>query len=320
MRILMFGRGVITTIYGWALTRAGHDVTFFVRPGRSQELSGRIGVDLIDARAPASASQVNQDLSVNCTESLSDLSGYDLAVVSVRHDQMGTAAGQLGNAPRPRKGILFFNNCWENPAAIESLVGAVPVLWGFPVAGGRFSGTRRLEGALMPNVHLAEAAPSNAELHAAARLLFESAGLKVELHADFTSWLWLHFAVNAGMTAQALIHGKDAAALVSSVRELSRAARLAREAVKVVFARGVDPKSHRSETAITAVPPLVAGIIIKSLAARSPATRRLMTLHTNPKDLARFPLDLLAEADRLGVSCPGLDAARAPAHALAERK
>ena len=35
MRILMFGRGVIATIYGRVLHAAGHDVEFYVRPGRA---------------------------------------------------------------------------------------------------------------------------------------------------------------------------------------------------------------------------------------------------------------------------------------------
>lgn len=35
MKILMFGRGVLFTIYGRALAQAGHEVEFSVRPGRA---------------------------------------------------------------------------------------------------------------------------------------------------------------------------------------------------------------------------------------------------------------------------------------------
>jgi 2-dehydropantoate 2-reductase len=37
MKILIFGRGVIGTLYGWALEKAGHSVEFYVRPGRAAE-------------------------------------------------------------------------------------------------------------------------------------------------------------------------------------------------------------------------------------------------------------------------------------------
>jgi len=37
MKILMFGRGVISVIYGWALEKAGHTVEFYVRPGRAAQ-------------------------------------------------------------------------------------------------------------------------------------------------------------------------------------------------------------------------------------------------------------------------------------------
>ena len=38
MRVLVFGAGVIGTVYAWQLSLAGHDVTLLVRPGRAQAL------------------------------------------------------------------------------------------------------------------------------------------------------------------------------------------------------------------------------------------------------------------------------------------
>jgi len=213
---------------------------------------------------------------------------------------------------------VFFNHCWDDPASITSLFRGSAVVWGFPVAGGGFADEHHLTAAIMPNVHLAEAEKGNTELHARTRALFESAGLNVQVHGDFRAWLWLHFAVNAGMVSQALIHNQTSAQLVSSARELARAARVAREAMHVAFARGVNPSSHRTETAIARMPPFLAGLLIKSLAGRNEATRRLMTVHTDERNLARFPLDVLAEAERLQVACPGLRAAEAPARGLLE--
>jgi 2-dehydropantoate 2-reductase len=316
MKILMFGRGVITTTYGWAFAKAGHEVTYLVRPGKVGRLGGKVMLDMIDARQPAGKQEKSMDMNVTCVESLADLDDYDITIVSVQHDQMQAAAEQLAAAPRSRLGTLFFNNCWDDPASVTAPLGGSAVLWGFPVAGGGFTDERHLCAAIMPNIHLAEAEQGNAQLHAQVKALFESAGLKVEVHNDFRAWLWLHFAVNAGMVSQALIQKESSAQLVSSSRELAQAARLAREAVRVVYARGVSPSAHRSETAIATMPPILAGLIIKNLAGKNPATRRLMTVHTDERSLARFPLDVLEEAQRLQVPCPRLQAADAPAKAL----
>lgn len=50
MKILMFGRGAIATIYGWALHHAGHEVEFYVRPGRAATYGDAVDLDLIDTR------------------------------------------------------------------------------------------------------------------------------------------------------------------------------------------------------------------------------------------------------------------------------
>jgi len=50
VKILMFGRGVIATVYGWALQQAGHDVEFYVRPGRAATYGDAVDLDLLDAR------------------------------------------------------------------------------------------------------------------------------------------------------------------------------------------------------------------------------------------------------------------------------
>ncbi len=50
MKILMFGRGVIATIYGWALEQAGHQITFYVRPGRAAFYGETVDLDILYVR------------------------------------------------------------------------------------------------------------------------------------------------------------------------------------------------------------------------------------------------------------------------------
>src|ERR1700712_4638723 len=99
MKILMFGRGVITTIYGWALERAGHEVEFYVRPGRAAAYGDAVDLDLLDARRRIWGQPVLE---------------YDLIVLSVSPHQLAEATAFLA----PRIGgatVLVFGNLWAEP-------------------------------------------------------------------------------------------------------------------------------------------------------------------------------------------------------------
>ena len=50
MKILIVGTGVIGVSYGWALSKAGHEVTHFVRKGRGGQFERGIALDVIDQR------------------------------------------------------------------------------------------------------------------------------------------------------------------------------------------------------------------------------------------------------------------------------
>src|SRR3954465_3692901 len=98
----MLGRGVITTIYGRALERAGHDVEFLVRPGRAAELGRDVALDLIDARQRPRGTPVTQKWQVRLRETLETDHDVDLIVLSVAHHRLADAAAflapHIGNA------------------------------------------------------------------------------------------------------------------------------------------------------------------------------------------------------------------------------
>jgi NADPH-dependent 2,4-dienoyl-CoA reductase/sulfur reductase-like enzyme len=50
MRVCVIGGGVIGTIYGNALSKAGHEVVHFVRTGRSERVREGVLINLLDAR------------------------------------------------------------------------------------------------------------------------------------------------------------------------------------------------------------------------------------------------------------------------------
>ena len=83
MKILMFGAGVINTLYGYALAQAGNDVTHYVRPGKTKMLEGGINLRFLDGRAnPPRQESAHYDAQI--VERLSSGDGYELVIVSVR--------------------------------------------------------------------------------------------------------------------------------------------------------------------------------------------------------------------------------------------
>ncbi|HEY1702680.1 MAG TPA: hypothetical protein VGG75_23490 [Trebonia sp.] len=102
MKILMFGRGVSAAIYGWALERAGHDVEFYVRPGRAAAYGEAIDLDLLDARRRVRGQRIVQKWPVRYREVLEPDHDFDLIVLAVARRARRRAAGKAGS-PRRRQ-------------------------------------------------------------------------------------------------------------------------------------------------------------------------------------------------------------------------
>src|ERR1019366_5833883 len=151
MRILMFGRGVIATIYGQALKAAGHDVEFYVRPGRAAEYGHDVQTDVIDARRKPRNRRIREAFPVRLRESIDPADGFDLIVLSVAHHRLAEATAFL--APRVGEAtVLVFGNVWGEPLAAVAPLPADQVVFGFPMAGGGFAEDGVLHGALFRSV------------------------------------------------------------------------------------------------------------------------------------------------------------------------
>jgi len=318
MKILFVGRGTVSTLYGWAFAKAGHDVAFLVRPGMSHELTEEIGLDLLDARVESVGVPIVESFEARCVEDAAAASDFDLVVLGVRPEQMREGAEQLATSSLPRLGVVFFNNYWGEPGELTNLFEPGKAMWAFPLAGGAFSGRRKLVGAIQGKIQL-EAGDGARELRTEVAQLFASAGIEARTPPDFRAWLWLHYVVTAAMIAEAIRFGQGAAGVIDSVSRSAQAAHLAKEMMRVVYARGVDPHVEREESTLGRIPGFFAGLVIKSMANRNPATRRMMSGGGEPRYLALLPLEVLAEARRLGVPCPRLEALESSLSMLANK-
>ncbi|MCC5988570.1 MAG: ketopantoate reductase family protein [Pararhodobacter sp.] len=131
--ILVFGAGVLGSLYAAWLHRAGYDVTLLARGQRYQDLMQH-GVVLEDfftgARSTTQLRVVNE---IPADER------FDLCLVLVQKTQLDGALERLTGKPGI-KAFVFMNNTAEGPEAMVQALGRDRVLMGHANAGGERRG------------------------------------------------------------------------------------------------------------------------------------------------------------------------------------
>ncbi|MFD9698756.1 ketopantoate reductase family protein [Lentzea sp. NPDC059081] len=307
MKILMFGRGVIATFYGWALHEAGHDVEFYVRPGRAATYGDAVELDLLDLRRRKRDRRVTRTWPVRLREELRP--GYDLVVLSLPHHRLPEAARFLA----PRIGdatVLVFGNIWADPL---DAIGPLPrdrVAWGLPMAGGGFGEDGVLRGSVLPAVAFGTVGRPPTERERVVRQVFRQAGFRVREQPDLTGALWLHFLSDTALHSQALRLGA-LADLIGKPAALREALLTGRELLPLVEKRGVDLRRHRMAVLPFRLPARLLAPAFSWLITHYAPARVNFAAHSDPgaaepREICR---DTLAEARRRGVPVPRLEAA-----------
>ncbi|GAA4533617.1 2-dehydropantoate 2-reductase N-terminal domain-containing protein [Amycolatopsis samaneae] len=305
----MFGRGVIATVYGWALEQAGHEVEFYVRPGRAATYGDAVDLDLLDTRRRVWGWRVERRWPVRYRETLGSDHDFDLIVLSVPHHRLAEATAFLSSRVGQAT-VLVFGNLWAEPSAA---IGDLPldrVAWGFPQAGGGFGTDGVLRGMLLPSVIFGTLGQPPTDRERAVREAFREAGLRIKEQPDLRGWLWVHFVSDAGLFSQGLRRG-SLADLVGATGDLREALLTGRELLPLLEARGIDLRRHRGGVLLFRVPTWLMAPALAWLTAHVPALRVSMQAHSDPgaEEPRAVCRDTLAEARRLCISVPRLEAA-----------
>ena len=139
MRILIFGAGVIGSLYAALLAEAGYDVSVYAR-GRRLESLTRDGL-LYKRKGEIRKAPVN----VLSRLEADDL--YDLVFLTVRENQLHAALEELRQNSSPT--VVTMVNSLETYDQWEAICGAGRIIPAFPGAGGGFDGNV-LDAALTP--------------------------------------------------------------------------------------------------------------------------------------------------------------------------
>jgi 2-dehydropantoate 2-reductase len=303
MKILLFGRGVISTQYAWAFEKAGHSVEFYVRKGRIAEYGESVALNIYDARKKLKGVLVNEKWNVKLTEDFDVNHDYDLIFVSVQHYQFKSAvdflSGKTGNAT-----LLLFNNLWDEPQETVSQLPAERLVWGFPMAGGGFDKKGVLNGDIFGTVTIGTFGNEQTQRGKEVMNLFKSSGFKITECKDFRSRLFSHFVFNAAMHLETIKHGELLSLDVVKTTQYWRNVILnSKELLPLLKARNVDLKANM-EIKMFSIPPRIISFLIRFTVRFFPSIRQIFTGHSNPDELKSYCRDVLLTAEELNITLP----------------
>lgn len=286
MKVCIVGLGVIGTIYGYTFQKAGHEVEHFVRPEKYEKTTEQLPIHLLDGRFDKQGREYDDTYKISLTKPGTE---YDFIFVSVRSGRVENAITSL-KKQNIKGTIVLFCNFWNSHEEVERIVQGFSYVVGFPTAGG-FMEKNRLNGVIFDNISLASENKVNISNYSGLQKLFEDAYIKIEKPYDMIEWIWIHMAVNAGVTSTAATLGdlgnpqKLANDLMDSSRYLSTAIKAIRETLKIVESRGVKLKNYQSEILPYKFPIIISSKMMKYMFAHNELTRRIMTLHNDQSDI-----------------------------------
>ncbi len=307
MKVLIVGRGVVGTIYGWALSQAGIDVTHVVR---KDGLPATDTLDLLDLR-PGYPKHARVTYAPKTLLQISPADGFDLVIVATKHYQAAQAIAQyLPGAPRAT--FLLFTANWDGTAEFDRLLPRSSMLWGYAAASGGPDADGAFIVTVAPTVRFGTLEGSDPAKFNAVGELFRRAGFALDIKPNIVEWLWVHHAINAGGVGIALWAGGIAEA-TRSLKTIKQGVWAIREALDVVAARGVDVKSYPDARGVLNIPAWLAGLAaIYGVRFTEKGRRLLGASHfaNSPEEMKRYYCDVLKTGESLGVAMPHLAALR----------
>jgi 2-dehydropantoate 2-reductase len=310
MKILMFGRGVISTQYAWAFEKAGHTVEFYVRKGRKAEWGSTVALHIFDARKKIRGVKVQENWSITMVEDFAANHNYDLILVSVQHYHIKNVvdflADRIGKAT-----VLMFNNFWEEPQEAVAKLPESQLVWGFPQAGGGFDEKGVLNGSLFGVVQFGTFGTAQTARGLAVMDLFKSAGFKINEFKDFRAYLLPHFVFNAAIQLEILKTSNGLASLndLQMTSFWRNVIQNGKALLPLLEARKVDFKAS-SEWKMFRLPPWILSFLMRGIIKFMPPIKQIFIGHSNLDELKSYCQDVLQTANDLKIPLPSYEVNR----------
>lgn len=235
MNILVYGSGVIGSIFGGRLQASGHSVTMLARGNRLNQLR-QLGLVIANT-----ATSERNTAAVSVCERLAEDAAFDLALVALRGNQVAAALPELAHQLRAPN-VVFLCNTFRGPEAIIDALGRERVVLGYPGAGGRLiDGVVQYQlvpGAVQPTM-LGEVDGSVTPRLNQIETAFRGAGFAVEISNNMDAWLKSHAVLISAAANALMAAGCDNLRLARTRDGLILTVRAVREGLRVLRANGV---------------------------------------------------------------------------------
>ncbi len=207
MKILIYGAGVIGSIYAAKLFDAKNDVTLLAR-GKRYEILQQNGVII---REQITGKKINAQIPL--TQQLATNDFYDLIIVTVRLDQLESVIPFLkNNLASPL--IMFMLNNPENIQANSDDLKPKHVIFGFPGAGGIFKENEiDFIQIKQQKTTIGETNGEKSETIKIIKSLFETSGFSVDVSGNMQAWLKTHAVFMACVSAAIIKENGDSTQL-----------------------------------------------------------------------------------------------------------
>ena len=308
MKTLIIGTGVIGTIYGWALSKSGVDITHLVRKGKKQKYLKGIDLDIYDIRGGNHPETTTQKYYPQLVEDVSEDDNYELIIIPVRHYQLIETIKELRSKNVSGTFLLFTNN-WEGTDEIDSLVPRSQYLWGYAASVGGFINNRMILN-VCKNYRFGLIEGNDETQYRSVINLFRKADFEPEEKINMVHWLWLHHATIAGQVGSILYFGS----VVKSIESYDNTMLMlnaVREALMILQKRGVNLDDYSSDTALYLDSSLdEVRSKLKSYFTETTWGKRSSEqshLNTNPRDMKLIFWDVYNTGKKIGMKTPYLD-------------
>jgi 2-dehydropantoate 2-reductase len=235
MNILIYGAGVLGSLYAARLHQAGHNVSIVARGQRLADLREH-GIVIEDALTGQQTTT-----RVNIVASLAPDDAYDLVIVLVRKYQVASILPALA-ANQHTPNVLFMTNNAAGADTYVAMLGRKRVLLGFPGAGGVRDGyiirtalvSKRVQATTLGELD-GLVTPRLEKIAAA----FQQAGFPIAISHNMDAWLKTHVALVSPIANALYLAGGDNYRLARTRDGLVLIVRAIREGLRVSQARNI---------------------------------------------------------------------------------
>ncbi len=240
MKVLIVGKGIIGTIYGWALHKAGVDITHFVRKGKAEQFKEGMKIDILDERKGYPKYQKTV-YPARCIETIEIPGQYDLVFVPVNAYQAEDALKETSELCQDAFFFIMTSN-WTGAEKFNRIPGNGRYILGYPDAGGAIRDGVYWTN-IGPEIHIAKPEPQNKEGVEQIAALFQKANIKPDWQDNMLHWLWVHNASSQAIWA-AFTKYKNRDRFLEDKNLLKKSFLATRELLKLCEKRGVILKNY----------------------------------------------------------------------------